>query len=156
MVGEREAWSDTLGSVERLHGSMLEQARQSHPGAMFGDWREYFDSFTVLRGSELDGRNVWVVRLQGGGAPPVTAYVDRENGDLLRSETSIEMPGLGRLPMETRFEDYQEREGVRLPNRMLTVNEASGRTVFEMERLETNVPIDDAVFEIEAAEIPVP
>ena len=79
--GDR-AWSEVFGRFEELHGKRLEQAM-----AIPDDWRDFFDSIRVLNTGELDGRKVYLLKLQRGELPPATFYLDADTGDLLKSET---------------------------------------------------------------------
>jgi hypothetical protein len=56
------------------------------------------------------------------------------------------MPGLGSVPSTTRFEDYRVVDGVRLPFRQVESNEQLGRTVYEVERVEFDVKVDQNSF----------
>ena len=117
------AWSENFGRFEELHGKRLEQAIQSHPSAMSGDWRDFFDSIRVVNTGELDGTKVYVLKLQRGELPSVTVHVDADSGDLLKSETIVLARGGISIPVVSRFEDYREVHGVRIPFRTITSNE---------------------------------
>ncbi len=143
--GDR-AWSEAFGLFFELHGKRLEQAIQSHPAALSDDWRDFFDSIRVLYTRELDGRKGYVLKLQRGELPPVTVYVDADTGDVLRSETIV--LGLGGIdtPVGSRYEDYREVHGVRIPFRLVSSDEESGRTIIQYDTIEANVEVDDDIF----------
>ena len=110
------------------------------------DWGAYFDSIRVLDSRELDGRKVYVLKLQSGELPPTTIYVDADTGDVLRSETIvIALGGIG-IPMVSRFEDFREVHGIRIPFRLVSSNEESGRTVIQYDTIEANVEVNDDIF----------
>ena len=143
--GDR-AWSELFGRFFELHGKRLEQAIQSHPAAVSDDWRDFFDSIRVLKTGELDGRKVYVLKLQRGEVPPVTVYVDADTGDLLQSETIV--LGLGGIgtPVVNRYEDYRETHGIRIPFRIVYSDEETGRTVIQYDTIEANVEVNDDIF----------
>ena len=97
-VNGDQAWSDDFGRYEELHGKRLEQAIQSHPAAMSDDWRDSFDSIRVLDSRELDGRKVYLLKLQSGELPPTTIYVDADTGDVLKSEMIFLAKGASAFP----------------------------------------------------------
>ncbi|HET9385825.1 MAG TPA: serine hydrolase [Gemmatimonadales bacterium] len=145
--GDR-GWVDNSfgGEPTAIRGEMLEQMRLTHPSVLFGDWRRHYDSVAVLRQDKLDGKPVYVVELRKKGLPNVTLRVDAESGDLLALTTTLVMPGLGPVPSTTRFEDYRLVDGARLPFRQVESNEQLGRTVYEIERVELDVEIENELF----------
>jgi hypothetical protein len=60
--------------------------------------------------------------------------------------TTLILPGLGSVPSTTRFEDYRLVDGMRLPFRQVESNEQLGRTIYEVERVESDVKVDDGLF----------
>jgi outer membrane lipoprotein-sorting protein len=100
----------------------------------------------VLREDKLDSRPAYVVELRKKGLPNLTLGVDPQTGDVLVLTTTLILPGLGNVPSTTRFEDYRVVDGVRLPFRQVESNEQMGRTVYEVERVEFDVKVDDELF----------
>ena len=144
--GDR-AWIEEFGRFAELHGKRLEQALQEHPAAT-DDWRDYFDSIRVLSTGELDGRKVYVLKLQRGKLPPATFYVDADTGDLLKSETIERAQGGVRIPVVSFYEDYREVHGMRIPFRVVARIESSdpSRTVIQYDTIEINVEVNDDIF----------
>jgi hypothetical protein len=134
------------GDPLEIHGEMPEQARLTGSSVLFGDWRRYYDSVSVLREDKIEGRPVYLVELRKKGLPNVTLGVDKENGDLLGMTTTLLLPGLGSVPSRTQFEDYRVVDGVRLPFRQVESNEQLGRTVYEVERVEFDVEVEKELF----------
>ena len=145
-VNGDQAWSDDFGRFEELHGKRLEQAIQSHPAAIFDDWREFFDSIRVLKTGESDGRKVYLLKLQRGELPPLTVYVDADTGDVLKSEMIFLAKGGIGIPVVSRYEDYREVHDIRIPFRFIFSNEWSGRTVIQYDTIEANVEVNDDIF----------
>ena len=143
--GDR-AWSEAFGRFEELYGKRLEQAIQSNRAEISDDWRDVFDSIRMLQAGELDGRKVYVSRLQSGELPPATFYVDADTGDLLKSETIVLAQGGVRIRVVNRYEDYREVHGIRIPFRIVSSNEESGRTVLQYDTIEANVEVSDDIF----------
>ena len=141
--GDR-AWIENFGRFAELHGKRLEQAMP-----ISDDWRDTFDSIRVLNTAELDGRKVYLLKLQRGELPPATFYVDADTGDLLKSEM-IELARRGRrgIPVVNLYEDYREIQGIRIPFRVVSRTESSypSRTVIQYDAIETNVEVSDDIF----------
>jgi hypothetical protein len=134
------------GEPMEIRGEMLQQTRLTGSPVLFGDWRRYYDSVSVLREDKFEGKPAYVVELRKKGLPNVTLGVNAENGDLLVMTTTLLLPGLGSVPSTTRFEDYRVVEGVRLPFRQVESNEQLGRTVYEVERVEFDVEVEKELF----------
>jgi len=144
--GDRAWVESSFGPFDELHGKLLEQAKRGHPAAMFGDWRDFYDSIQMLRYDSLDGQEVYVLKLERGNLPPVTIFIDTTTGDVLKSiVVSIQEGGIG-IPVTTKYEDYREVHGVRIPFRMISSNEYSGRMIIQCEAIELNLDIDNEFF----------
>ena len=147
VYGDR-AWMESFGRFDVLHGQLLAQAIRAHPAA-FDDWLDFYDSIRVLNASELDGRKIYVVKLERDELPATTVYVDAESGDILKSEgTVLAAAGIG-IPVVTRFEDYREVHGVRIAFRRVSSNEASGREVTQIDSIETNIDVSTEIFQLD-------
>jgi CubicO group peptidase (beta-lactamase class C family) len=144
--GERAWVESSFGPFKELRGQLLEQVKRGHPYVMDSDWRDYFDSIKVVRADILDDKEVYVVELKAGDLPVMTVFVDAVTGDVLLSEIiSIQEGGIG-IPVTTRFEDFREVHGIRVPSRSIASNEETGRTIIEDETIETNIQLDDDFF----------
>ena len=143
--GDR-AWTESSWEpLRELYGQLLDQAKQSHPAAYNADWLDYFDSVRVLRSGELDGQKVYVLELRRGDLPATTIYIDSLNGDVLQSEGVAIFEG-GSIPIVTRFEDYREFRGLRIPYRAISNNEASGSEISQFENIDVNLDVEDSFF----------
>ena len=153
VVNGDHAWVESsFGPFKELRGQLLEQAKRGHPYVMDSDWRDYFDSINVVRADTLDGKEVYVVELKAGDLPAMTVFVDAVTGDVLLSQViSIQEGGIG-IPVTTRFEDFGEVHGIRIPSRSIASNEETGRTIVEDETVETNIELDEGFFVLTAPE----
>jgi len=148
--GDRAWVESSFAPFDELHGQLLEQARQGHPASIFGDWRDFFDDIQLLRTDDLEGQEVYVLKLGSGDLPPITVFVDAASGDVLRSTIVVLQEGGIGIPVTTRYEDYREMHGVRMPLRIISDNEHSGRVIMEYESIEVNLDIDDGFFVLTA------
>jgi hypothetical protein len=74
----------------------------------------------------------------------VTLYFDRQTGLLLRELRYGNSP-IGRVPTQIDFADYRDVNGIKLPFR-ITFAWLDGRDSIVLDRVQTNVPVDDAKF----------
>lgn len=144
-----EAWRrNPMRGLQKLSGVELGQALLENPGAAWGDWREHFDTITVVRNDSLEGRAVHVVRLEKGGLPSRSYWVDAERGDVLQSkQTAVE--GSVRIPVTVRYSDFQVVDGIRRAMRVEVENPATGRMVLTFDGVETGLELGDEQFTLE-------
>jgi CubicO group peptidase (beta-lactamase class C family) len=132
--------------VQELHGKLLEQTLLSHPSSDMGDWRNYYDSIEVLRSDILDGIKVYLLKMKSGNLPSQTVYVDASTGDVLKSEVFVLQEGGIEIPVTTRNEDFRDFYGIRIPFRSISSNEMSGSSIVQIDNIEKNLDIPDAIF----------
>ncbi len=146
-VNGNQAWTESsFGPFDEIHGKFLEQMKRSHPESMIGDWRDFFDSIQILHSDSLDGQKVYVLNLTRGELPPVTVYVNAVTGDVLRSTTTVIQEGEIAIPVTTRYEDYREIHGVRVPLQETSTNEQSGQAIAHYKTTEVNIDVADEFF----------
>jgi CubicO group peptidase (beta-lactamase class C family) len=150
-VDDSGATASSLAPYEEVRGKFLESARMDNPLASVLDWRDFFSKTTVLRAEELEGRKVWVVKLTADEDLSSTVWVDAETGDTLREESTLPLPGgLGALPRTVTYSDFRETEGLRIPYRTESQDEASGKTVLELESFEAHLDLPETAFRLTA------
>ena len=150
--GERAWFSTTLEPFQELTGESLDQARTGDPAVFFGDWTRRFERARVTQVKQAEGRRLLVVELTLGEAPPLTVQVDAESGDVVRAEARELVTNLGGLPKTVSFEDWRDVQGLRLPMRVVTEDDTTGRVVVEYQELETGLQLGDEAYRIAAGE----
>jgi hypothetical protein len=116
---------------------------------LFGDWRTYYDAVRVVRAGELEGRRIYVVRLESAGLPPIVVSVDAPTGDVLREQRTVAIPVGGGLPITTTYSDYRDLRGTRVPYRYVESNEQTGRTIYQVESVDVGVRLDPDIFTLQ-------
>jgi CubicO group peptidase (beta-lactamase class C family) len=144
--GEHGALRSSFEPSRELAGPDLDQARLAHPSVLFGDWRAHFDSVQVIRTAIELGRRQYVVQLGKAGLPPLFAHVDFETGDLVKLTGRTFARGTPGPERTTRFEDWRVVEGLRIPFRIVTEDEGTGRVEFQMESFETGLALPEDAF----------
>jgi CubicO group peptidase (beta-lactamase class C family) len=137
--GQRALASSSFDGEHELLGDNLDQARTGSPAVFFGDWRARFEAAKVVRTLTEGDQRLVQVRLTQGAAPALLITLDRRSGELVRAEVQELVDGLGTLPKTVRFEDWREVSGLRLPLRVITLDEASGKVVVEYAGLESGL-----------------
>jgi photosynthetic reaction center cytochrome c subunit len=129
-------------AVMELHGAELDSARADAELMFPAAVRQ---ALTNLRSSIdfLNDRSVLVVQGNKGNAI-VTLYFDEETGLLTRMARSTPSP-VGRLPVQMDYSDYRDVAGVKLPFKF-TMTWLDGRSNFELDDVQPNVPIPDSRF----------
>ncbi|PRP90831.1 Beta-lactamase precursor [Enhygromyxa salina] len=136
---ELHGWSESSFEPRKLlDGQLLDQALRDHPRVMFGDWRDHFESETVLR-TDNDARGeVHVVELRSEGLPAVQIHVDAKTGDVIEIHAhALSAQGL-RVPTTVKLSDYRKVEGMRLPFRVESSNPQTGTTVVTLDEVHAN------------------
>jgi hypothetical protein len=137
----------SLKPPEELTGKYLEQARQQSFELVYGDWKTHFDDISILPSEKVKGRKALVVQLKSADLPTITAWVDAGNGDLLKSQINALVQAMNiEIPTTVFYEDHRDTEGLRLPWKSTTTNDMSGSIVTEIEKVETNIELDAALF----------
>ncbi len=147
--GDHVWFDSSLQPFQELLGKSRDQGSAGSPAVFFGDWSARFDSAVVERVDEVQDRSSARVKLTKGSAPPWVVHVDLASGDLLRAEVEEIVDGIGTLPKTVTFEDWGELEGLRLPRRVITEDEATGRVVVEYRSLETGLAEQPGLFVLE-------
>ncbi|HVH50438.1 MAG TPA: hypothetical protein VM781_02130, partial [Candidatus Bathyarchaeia archaeon] len=86
----------------------------------------------------------WLVVGRNQGDPPLKLYLDQTSNLLLRLVRYTDSP-LGYNPTQIGYADYRAADGVKIPYRW-TIARPGNRFTIQVEKLEQNVPVDDARF----------
>ena len=148
-VSDGEVWSRAFNRpLRQFHGNQLTQALHGFASSDFGDWSLFYDVIQVERASEINGVPVYVLKMQAADLPPQTWYVDAATGDLLRSEGIVLSTGDTPIYIVSSYEDYWEVNGIRLAFKSTSFNNQTGRTVWELRDVETNLSVSADTFRL--------
>ena len=136
--------ANTLVPMLTLTGGNLDGAKVdaalSFPGgikSMLTNWR---GGFPATRIGDRD-----VVVIEGNmGRSGVKLYFDKQSGLLVR-QLRYARTAVGLNPTQIDYSDYRDVSGVKLPFKW-TVTWTDGQSMFEMNSIEANVPIDASKF----------
>jgi len=110
-----------------------------------GTIRSVFESMTLENKARLNGRDVYVIEGKPAKGPAEKLFFDVENGLLVRWDMARRREGRGTVFVKVHLEDYKEVGGVKVPFNVRFAFE-SFTFVVQVNELEYNIPIDDAIF----------
>lgn len=106
--------------------------------------KQFFDQLKSLPTENLGDGEAYVVGGMNSGEIAAKFYFDETSGYLRRILRYTKTP-LGLNPIQIDYEDYRERDGVKVPLRS-TISRPNSRLAVEINEVKFNVPIDDARF----------
>jgi photosynthetic reaction center cytochrome c subunit len=108
------------------------------------DLKQIFTGFTVHPPEKIGEHDAWLVFGVRENAPPVRLYFDKESGLLVRMVRYTDT-ALGLNPVQIDFADYRDAGGTKVPYRW-TLARPSGRFTIQADKMQENIPVDDAKF----------
>ena len=153
IVAGDAAWSESsFEPAKHLAGVELDNALMGLPHILLGDWREHYDSETLLRSVTRDEGEVLVIELRKEGLPPVELEVDTKTGDILTIR-SIQRAANGlQFPVTTELSDYRTVGGLRMPYVTRSTNPHTGTTVMTVTEIERKAGEDPERFSVPPVE----
>jgi hypothetical protein len=106
--------------------------------------RQVFPDLRIQYPETVAGHEAYLLLATQPGQPPMRLYFDKESGLLVRVVRYSESP-LGRVPLQIKYADYRDVDGVQVPFR-LTYSRAGGSSILQIDEVHQNVPIDAAHF----------
>ena len=148
-TGVTPDYAATLSShspFEEHAGKYLEQMRKNHLGINYLDWNELFEKAAVLGKDKMEDKEVFRVRLAGGQTPSTVLFLDTQNGDVLKQESTLVHPLMGSVQVTTHYGDYRDIQGVRIPFEIKSSQRHIGELVYRFDQIETNLEVEPAAF----------
>lgn len=143
-------WMSAMGRPARqLAGPELQTMRLDADFYFPAHARQVFAQFRVRPPEYVAGHEANVLFASTPGKSSAKMYFDQESGLLVRMVQYTETP-LGLLPAQIDYADYRDVDGVKIPFRW-TLARPRGRFTIQVEKMQQNVPIDDAKFALPAA-----
>jgi CubicO group peptidase (beta-lactamase class C family) len=157
--GDRVIVDSSFEPYTELKGERAVLMQRLHPALLLDDWGDWFDERsvigweaiggddTVADGEAPEANELLAVRLADSESGlAIRIWLDPRTWQITRSEHSLPVPGLGRLPVTTTYGDYRVLGGVTLPYRIETDNPAMGPTVTEFDAALVNVEVPEGFF----------
>ena len=112
--------TDNLMGPRLLEGVELETTRRDAHLYWLMDFAKYYPEATVTGKTEFAGEPAWQVHAQSAWDREDEFFFHTETGLQLGAHTLTETP-MGSMPMEIRFENYEDRQGLVLATRQVVV-----------------------------------
>ena len=106
--------------------------------------RDFFDTLKLEHKAWLSGKDVYVIEGKPAKGPAEKLFFDVENGLLVRWDMARRRQDRT-VFVKIHFDDYRDVSGVKLPFKLRFAFEQFNFNV-QMEEVEHNIPIDDAIF----------
>lgn len=107
--------------------------------------KTFFDSMKLDSKARLNGRDVYVIEGKPARGPAEKLFFDVENGLLVRWDMARKQEGRGTVFVKVHLDDYKDVGNVKVPFKIRFAFESFTFTV-QLDELEHNIPIDDALF----------
>jgi photosynthetic reaction center cytochrome c subunit len=140
-----EGWSGMPGRHMRdMHGADLDAAQMDADLHFPLHITHVFAELRVEYPEKVGDRETYLVLGIRQGQPPVKFYFDEQSGLLVRLVRYAESP-LGLAPTRIDYGDYRNVDAVKTPFRW-TIAQPDGSSTIQLEQIQQNVPIDNAMF----------
>lgn len=110
-----------------------------------GKIRSLYESVSLEGNARLNGRDMYILQGKPAKGPTEKLFFDKENGLLRRWDMVRRNPQRGNIFVKVHLEDYREVDGVKVPFKVRFAFESFELTL-NVDELEHNVPVDDALF----------
>jgi hypothetical protein len=155
VINGREGWSSMPGQpVRDMHGADLAAAQIDADLHFSLHIKQTFAELRVEDPENIGNREAYVVSGITNGQPPVKFYFDEQSGLLQRLVRFAPSP-LGLVPTQIDYDDYRNVDGVEIPFRTI-VAQPGESSIFQVEQVRQNIPIDGAKFAKPAPPPPKP
>ncbi len=109
-------------------------------------WKDTYSEAVLSGEGAVGDESCWKVVLTPLSGNPITLYIAKESGLLLKTESVVETE-MGKVPVEAYLRDFRELDGVMLAHKTL-VNVLGQERVFTTTGIEHNVDMPDSIFEL--------
>jgi outer membrane lipoprotein-sorting protein len=140
------AWMmNSMQGDQEITGNQLDNMKNNAFPTPLLNYKSTGAKAELLPKEDLNGKPALVVLFTPKAGSPVRMYFDPETFLLLRSKATINTPETGDLEQIRDMSDYRTVAGIKSPFMMVNTNSQQVLKI-KLEKIEYNVPIDDAVF----------
>ncbi len=137
---------DSLNGNRDITGDQLEVMRAALFPSPLLQYKETGAKLELLGKEKVGDRDAYVLRFTPKTGPASRMFVDAENGLLLKTVVTVNVPQLGTsIEQAVEFTDYRDVDGVKVPFRARSVNQLQSLTI-TLTKVEHNTAIDDRTF----------
>ena len=126
--------------------ALIDAREQADIDGPLVDWKKKGSRIELVGREAVDGRDAWKLKLTLKSGGVLTAYVDVESANLVKTDATRRVRGRD-VRVETTFGDFRKTGGILFPHRV-EVRAAGRPQVMKIvvDKVEVNPPISDARF----------
>lgn len=152
--GQTGAASNSLSPLTPKSKSAVAKAKVGMAFYRILDWKSLYKSVKVTGRSKAGAEPCYVIELTSPAGSAVQLYLSAQTYLPVKQLTSMEIPGVGSLPVSEAFSDYRAVDGIKIPFVRAATNPITGETIETVTRVRFNVPLADTAFRPPAAPSP--
>jgi outer membrane lipoprotein-sorting protein len=138
--------SEGTAPPEAMPGPQAAYAKQeSEFDSVFVDYKQKGHALEFLGKQNVDGKEVYRVKVQKKGGPPQDYYLDAATGLEMKITTNLDQGG-SQTAIVTEMSDYRDVDGRLVPFRTRQLLNGKVMASIALDNVEFNVPVDEAVF----------
>lgn len=148
------AWSSSAATgVDELKDRLRQQVLLDRLPVMLGDWRRHFEQVNVLKRIKVGDRSMILVRAVPKIGTGMSLYIDEASGQLARTDSLVQIPGIGIVGVQTLMDDYRDVGGMQIAfhTKSKFAHPLIGVVETRLRKAETHVPITTDTFVPEMA-----
>lgn len=140
-------WMERSGMAaqEMPPGPQSDALKRNDFDSAFLDWQQKGHKIEYVGKVTDAGKEYYHLLFRPKDGPPIEYLIDPTTGLEAKTIMSMEDPG-GKAKMETRFTDYRNVDGRMIPFVMTNFMNGTQVQQIRLDRVEFNVPLDDALF----------
>lgn len=142
------AWQrDTMQGLRILEGAERDQLIREAFFDSEVEWRKVYTKVKTLGIEDVKGSPAYKVELTIDDENKEIRYYDKQSHLLVKLEMTLDLPQMGRIPMESFISDYKKVDGLLLPHKN-TSNFMMQERVMTFESIKHNVELEKDRFEL--------
>jgi outer membrane lipoprotein-sorting protein len=136
---------------QELPGTQAAYARQDAEfDSVFIDYKQKGHKIELVGKDEVDGTNVYHLKVTKKGGPAQDYYLDTATGLEKRISVSVQAPNGSAVTNVTEFSDYRSVDGCLVPFVLKQRQNGTLISTTTLDKIEFNVPIEDSYFKMPA------
>ena len=137
---------------QQLPGAQAAYAMQDAEfDSVFVDYKEKGAKISLVGTETLDGKPVFHLKVAKKNGPVQDFYLDAETGLEKKISVNVTAPDQNPITFVTEMSDYREVDGRQIPFRTQQTQNNVAVSTATLEKVEFNVPADDALFRMPPA-----
>ena len=145
--GEKGEQLYTFSPVQKLSGKLLEDTRINSDVHLLLNWKQLYKSIEIKGTEKVGDEECYAVELSPEKGTRVVELYSKKTFLLVERRGVVASSTSGQsLPFTTKFSDYRDVDGVKIPFKMISDNSSMGEIVSIVESVKHNIEIADSLF----------